>query len=138
MIIRDEVNEPLGLVLGPIAPAAYPARQGRFAVFATIPIVLAVAIGAFAFGRYGTNMRGEPVATATDPRPAPVRAEPAPSPAPKADGMVEPPSASADRAEAASGVNVARRGAADPPTPLIIDVQAALAAQKAAAPDGRR
>jgi len=137
MIIRDEVNEPLGLVLGPIAPAAYPARQGRFAVLATIPIVLAVAIGAFAFGRYGTNMRGEPVATATDPRPAPVRAEPAP-PSPKADNMVQPPSASADRAEAASGVNVARRGAADPPTPLIIDVQAALAAQKATAADGRR
>jgi hypothetical protein len=137
IIMRDEVNEPLGLALGP-APAAHPAREGRFVVFATIPIVLAVAIGAFAFGRHGAIVPGELVAATTVPRPAPVRAEPAPSPSPKTDDTVQPPSTSANRAEAASGANVSRRGAADPPTPLIIDVQAALAAQKAAEPDGRR
>jgi hypothetical protein len=137
MIMHDEVNEPLGFVLAP-APTAHPARQGRFAVFAMIPIVLAVAIGAFAFGRHGANMPGEPVVTATDPRPAPGRAEPAPSPSPTPGPKVQPLSASADQTEAASVVNLSRRGAADSPAPLIIDVQAALAARKATAPDGRR
>ena len=77
---------------------------------------------------------GGSLATEAQAQPAPVRAEPpAPAQSATAAAPAVPPIATADQVEAASGVKVTRNGAAGPPTPLIIDVQQALAAERAKA-----
>ena len=100
------------------------------------PVLVAVAMAAFTFGRHDAQPRGQSFTAGTEAAPAaPVRAEaPPPSPASaSADNAAPPPVATADQVEAASGVKVTRQGGATAPAPLIIDVQQALAAAKAKA-----
>ena len=130
---RDEVNEPLGLLPGPDARAIARTRWAILPVAA--PAIVAVAMAAFTFGHHKALQRGEAIAARTEaPPPAPVQVEsPQPTGSVVADKAAPPPIATADRVEAASGVKVGRTGAAAAPIPLIIDVQQALADQKAKA-----
>lgn len=132
---RDEVNEPLGLLAG-----ADPRRAGRIGwkiMPIAAPAVVAVAMVAFSFGHRDEPPRAEPRALRIEAPPAPARAEPPPSAG--ANGPTLPPSALADLIEAKSGVKVTRQGGgASAPTPLIIDVQQALAAARKAAPGIQR
>ena len=130
--MRDEVNEPLGLLPGSDPGAG--ATMGWTILPIAAPVLVAVAMAAFTFGRHDAQPRGQSFAARTEAAPAaPVRAEPPPpSPASaSADYAALPPVAAADQVEAASGVKVTRQGGATAPAPLIIDVQQALAAAKA-------
>jgi hypothetical protein len=130
---RDEVNEPLGLL-----PGADPRRARRIGgkiMPIAAPAVVAVAMVVFTFGHRDEPPRAAPLALRTEAPPAPARAEALPSPGSAgANGPTLPPSALADQIEAKSGVRVTRQGGgASAPTPLIIDVQQALAAARKAA-----
>jgi hypothetical protein len=131
--LRDEVNEPLGLLPGPDPRAG--ATMGWTILSIAAPVLVAVAMAAFTFGRQDAQPRGQSFTARTEAAPtAPVRAEPPPSPASaSADNAALPPVATADQVEAASGVKVTRQGGATAPAPLIIDVQQALAAANAKA-----
>lgn len=125
MPLRDEVNEPLGLW-----PEPEPRTAGK-AVLATLsfvlPLLVAVAMGAFALGRHEVPPHNEQLAINAKAPPAPPRVEPQPvraEPQPAAKSAA-PPVAASDKARAASEAK-----AAGGPTPLIIDVQQALAAQR--------
>ena len=128
--LRDEVNEPLGLW-----PAAQPRPAGGSALTTisfTAPLVVAVAMAAFTLGRHEALPPRAQLALEAQAPPAPARVEPPPvraepEAAPKS---AVPPVAAAEAA--ANGASVARSGAGAP-TPLIIDVQQALAARKAKA-----
>jgi hypothetical protein len=127
---RDEVNEPLGLLPGPDP------RQGPRIVWRIIPVaapaLVAVAMAAFTLGRRDEPPRAEPLALSAEAPRAPARVEPALSPGSGgASNPTLPPAAAADQIERASGVKVTRQGGgANAPTPLIIDVQQALAAAR--------
>ena len=133
--MRDELNEPLGLVSG--AAAAPPVGQWRAAtraVFATAAV--AAAIGLVTLARRDSPMGGEPYAVA--------KIEAAPPAAPLAPAAVVSvheaaplPVASASEVEAASGVKVTRAGGGGPPNARIIDVERTLAVRLDAAPDPR-
>lgn len=129
--LRDEVYEPLGLLPVPeLRPAA---RIGWKIAPLAAPVVVAIAMAAFTFGRHYEPPRAEPLAARTAP---PAQAAPAPPPSPAPAGADKPgasPIAASDRIDTASGVKVLRQGAPSAPTPLIIDVQQALAAEKAKA-----
>ena len=134
--MRDELNEPLGLVSG--AAAAPPAGRSRAAGRAVLAAAaLAAAIGLVTLARRDSPLDGEPYAVAK------VEVAPAPSgpAAPDVTASVHeaaaPPIASADQVEAASGVKVTRPGGGGPPNARIIDVERALADRLNAAPDPR-
>lgn len=135
--LRDEVNEPLGLLPGPEQRPA--AGTGWKMLPLVAPALVAVAMAAFTLGRHDAASRAGSLAARTETRAA-ARSEPTPSREPVAvDKPALPPIATADQVETASGVKVARPGGAAAPIPLIIDVQQALAAVKAkAAPDAQR
>ena len=129
--LRDEVNEPLGLLPGPDRRAV--ARTGWKMLPLAAPAAVAIAMAAFTFGLRGAQPRGDWFAARTEAPPAPVRAEP-PSPGSAGvDSPARPPISTADQNEAASSVKDTRQGDASAPIPLIIDVQQALAAAKAKA-----
>ena len=127
--MRDEVNEPLG-----IWPAQQPPSSGAGWTLPVLvaPVIVAVAMAAFTFGGYDARQRAEALAQKVEARPAPIvaYASPPAQPKPVADPIV-PRDASSDKVNAASGVRITPNDAAGPPTPLIIDVQKALAAQQA-------
>jgi len=134
--VRDELNEPLGLVSG--AVAAPPAGRWRAAGRAVLAAAaLAAAIGLVTLARRDWPLDGEPYAVAK------VEVAPAPSgpAAPDVTASVHeaaaPPIASAGQVEAASGVKVTRAGGGSPPNARIIDVERALADRLNAAPDPR-
>ena len=131
--LRDEVNEPLGLLPGPDQRAGV--TMGWTILPIAAPVLVAVAMAAFTFGRHDAQPRGRSFMARTEAATAaPLRAKPPPSPASaSADNAALPPAATADQIEAASGVKVTRQGGATAPAPLIIDVQQALAAAKAKA-----
>ena len=130
--LRDEVNEPLGLLPG-LGPRPV-ARKGWIILPLAAPAAVAVAMAAFTFGRHDAEPRGEWLAARTVAPAAPLRAEPTPTPSSAGvDTPALPPIATADQVEAASGVKVTRGGGASAPAALIIDVQQALAAAKAKA-----
>lgn len=129
--LRDEVNEPLGLLPGPDQRAV--ARTGWKMRLLAAPAAVAVAMAAFTFGLRDAKPRGDWFAARTEAPPSPVRAEP---PSPGSTGVenpAPPPISAADQNEAVSRVKVTRQGDASAPIPLIIDVQQALAAAKAKA-----
>ena len=134
--MRDELNEPLGLVSG--AVAAPPAGRWRAAGRAVLAAAaLAATIGLVTLARRDWPLDGEPYAVAK------VEVAPAPSgpAAPDVTASVHeaaaPPIASAGQVEAASGVKVTRAGGGSPPNARIIDVERALADRLNAAPDPR-
>src|SRR5271157_848472 len=130
--LRDEGNEPLGLLPG-LGPRPV-ARKGWMILPLAAPAAVAVAMAAFTFGRHDAEPRGEWLAARTEAPAAPLRAEPTPAPSSAGvDTPALPPIATADQVEAASGVKVTRGGGASAPAALIIDVQQALAAAKAKA-----
>jgi hypothetical protein len=131
--LRDEVNEPLGLLPGPDQRAGV--TMGWTILPIAAPVLVAVAMATFTFGRHDAQPRGRSFMARTEAATAaPPRAKPPPSPASAgADNAALPPAATADQIEAASGVKVTRQGGATAPAPLIIDVQQALAAAKAKA-----
>jgi polysaccharide deacetylase 2 family uncharacterized protein YibQ len=135
--VRDELNEPLGLVSDPAtAPSADRLRTALRAIGGAAALVVAVALVALA--RRDAPLGGQPSAVAN----VDVLPGPPPAVAPDASaGMHEvpppPPIASADQVEAASGVKVTRAGGGRPPNALIIDVPRALAVRLVAAPDQR-
>jgi hypothetical protein len=125
--LRDEVNEPLGV---------WPVQQSRssgagWTLLAVVaPAVAAVAMAAFTFGGYDARRRA--LAAEAEARLAPMRADPSPPAQSKpVERPAGPPIAAADRIDAPTGAKVTPNGVANTPTPLIIDVQQALAAQKA-------
>ena len=125
MPLRDEVNEPLGLW-----PDPQPGPAGRVAltmISLAAPVVVAIAMAAFTLGRQEAAPRVAQLAMEAHAPVAPTRAEPPPAARPAVQ-----PVAAAEDAEAASAVKVTRYGAGAS-TPLIIDVQQALAARKARA-----
>ncbi len=133
--VRDEMDEPLGVVSG--AQAAPPARRRRVAWRALAGVAaLAAAIGLIALARRDHPLGGEPFAVAkVEVAPAPAPPQPAP---PDASASAQAPAiASVDQMEAASGVMVTRVGGVGPPNALIIDVPRALAVRLEAAPDAR-
>jgi hypothetical protein len=141
--VRDEVNEPLGLPTMR-APSA-DVRPGVAWSALSATAALAIAVSALVFARREPPPRAEPIAAAVAPAaltavppvavakaaPAPARpAEAPPQPSSVSDGTkpaMLPPDSFA-QIEAASGVKVARRGVAEAPRPLIINVAEALAA----------
>ncbi len=131
--MRDELNEPLGLVSG--AATAPPAGRWRAAGRTVLAAAaLAAAIGLVTLARRDSPLDGEPYAVAK------VEVAPAPSvpAAPDVTASVhEAAIASADQVEAASGVKVTRPGGGGPPNARIIDVERALADRLNAAPDPR-
>jgi hypothetical protein len=133
--LRDEVNEPLGLL--PSSEQRLTAGMGRMILPVAAPAVVAVAMAAFTFASHDAPSRAESLAAKTEAPPAAARAEPPPPRGPGAvDKPAAPPIATADQIEAASGVKVTRPGGPAAPIPLIIDVQQALAAAKAKAAPG--
>lgn len=134
--LRDEVNEPLGLLPGPDQRPAAGATWKMLPLVA--PALVAVAMAAFTLGRHDAASHAGSLAARTE-TPGPAHSEPTPSQEPVVvDKPVPPPIATADQVEAASGVKVARPGGAAAPIPLIIDVQQTLAAAKKAARDAQR
>src|ERR1700728_586323 len=134
--VRDELNEPLGLVSG--AAAAPPAGRSRAAGRAVLAAAaLAAAIGLVTLARRDSPLDGEPYAVAkVEVAPAPSRPA-APDVTASVHEAAAPPIASADQVEAASGVKVTRPGGGGPPNARIIDVERALADRLNAAPDPR-
>ncbi len=127
-LLRDEVNEPL--LPGPDErPVA--GRGWKFLPVAA-PAVVALAMAAFTFARHDAPPRADSLAARTEAPPATARADQPPA---QGSGALDNPApiATADQVEAASGVKITRQGGAALPIPLIIDVQQALAAQKAKA-----
>jgi uncharacterized protein len=131
--VRNELNEPLGVVSG--ALAAPPAGRMR-ATALTGAAAVAVAIGLFAVARRDSPLNGEPFALAKiEILPTPRRLVASDVPA-GAHEAIAPPIASAEQVEAASGVKVTRTNGG-PPKGLIIDVARALGVRLAPAPDAR-
>jgi hypothetical protein len=128
--LRDEVNEPLGLWPGPQPRPAGGSALTTISLAA--PLVVGVAMAAFTLGRHEALPPGGPLAMEAPAPPAPARVDPPPVRAEpqSAPKPADPPVAAAEAV--AHGANIARSGAGAP-TPLIIDVQQALAAQKAKA-----
>lgn len=138
-VMRDEVNEPLGF---PLRPIAHPAeRRSRGAVLPVAAAGLALAVSGLSLALRVAPMIRAPVAVASAvaaspaQTPAPVAQPPAKPAAPAqtdpaANPPLERPIASADPVEAASGVKVARKAVIGAAAPLIIDVQQALAEAK--------
>ena len=135
--MRDEVNEPLGFPLRPIALPAE--RRSRGAVLPVALAGLALAVSGLSLAFRVTPMVREPVAVAKAvaalpaQTPAPVAQSPAKPPAPPQtdpNPPLEPPVASADPVDAASVVKVPRKAVVGAAAPLIIDVQQALAEAK--------
>ena len=135
--MRDELNEPLGLVSGAVAapPAGRWRAAGRTVLAAA---ALAAAIGLVA--RWRDAIRRS-TASPTQWRRSKSRPAPPGPAAPDVTASVHeaaaPPVASADQVEAASGVKVTRPGGGGPPNARIIDVERALADRLNAAPDPR-
>jgi len=136
--MRDEVNEPLGF---PLRPIAHPAeRRSRGAVLPLAVAGLALAVSGLSLAFRVAPLVREPVAVASAAAalpaqtPAPVAQSPAKPAAPPQTDPANPPSAPpvalADPVEAASSVKVARKAVNGPAAPLIIDVQQALAEAK--------
>ncbi|HKN30355.1 MAG TPA: hypothetical protein VJY34_21735 [Roseiarcus sp.] len=108
--LRDEGNEPLGLLPG-LGPRPV-ARKGWMILPLAAPAAVAVAMAAFTFGRHDAEPRGEWLAARTEAPAAPLRAEPTPAPSSAGvDTPALPPIATADQVEAASGVKVTRGAA---------------------------
>jgi hypothetical protein len=129
--LRDEVNEPLGFF--PVPEQRPVVGAGWKVLPLVVPALVAVAMAAFTYGRYDASRSLESLAARTEPPPAPARAEPTRSQEPVAvDKLAPTPIATADQVEAAS-VKVMPQGGGAAPTPLIIDVQQALAAARARA-----
>src|SRR5271166_219731 len=138
-VMRDEVNEPLGF---PLRPIAHPAeRRSRGAVLPVAAAGLALAVSGLSLALRVAPMIRAPVAVASAvaaspaQTPAPVAQPPAkpatpPQTDPAANPPLEPPIALADPVDAASGVKVARKAVIGAAAPLIIDVQQALAEAK--------
>ncbi len=136
--MRDEVNEPLGF---PLRPIAHPAeRRSRGAVLPVATAGLALAVSGLSLALRVAPMIRAPVAVASAVAASPAQtpaapvAQPPAKPAappqtdPAANPPLEPPIALADPVDAASGVKVARKAVIG--APLIIDVQQALAEAK--------
>ena len=132
--VRDEMDEPLGLVAR--AQAAPPAHRWRVAWRPLAGIAaLAAAIGLIGLAPRDYPPGGEPFAVAkVDVASAKL---PPPDATASAKEATAPPIASIDQMEAASGVKVMRGGGGGPPNALIIDVPRALAIRLEAAPDPR-
>jgi hypothetical protein len=129
--VRDEVNEPLS----PVSERRPAATAGWTTLAFAAPAAVAVVMAVFTFGGRDARLPGGSPAKDAQALPAQVRAEPQPSAQPATVAApVVPPIATADQVEAASGVKVTRNGAVRTPTPLIIDVQQALAAERAKTP----
>ena len=132
--MRDEVNEPLGLSpaaeLGPVEAIAR--KMWPLAA----PAVVALAMAVFPFIRDAQpRMEGIAARTGAPPAPAPAESPPASPRSAQADHTASPLVAAAVQTAAPSGVKVTRPGESGSlPTPLIIDVQQALATMKAMAP----
>jgi hypothetical protein len=135
--LRDEVNEPLGFLPGPEQRPV--GGTGWKMLPLVVPALVAVAMAAFTFGRYDAPSRAEWLAARTEAPPAPARPQPASPQEPIAvDKPAQPPIATADQLQTASGARVTQQGGGAP-VPLIIDVQQALAAARArAASDAQR
>jgi len=136
--MRDEVNEPLGF---PLRPIAHPAeRRSRGAVLPLAVAGLALAVSGLSLAFRVAPLVREPVGVASAAAalpaqtPAPVAQSPAKPAAPPQTDPANPPSAPpvalADPVDAASGVKVARKAVIGAAAPLIIDVQRALAEAK--------
>src|SRR5271166_1616042 len=129
-VMRDEVNEPLGF---PLRPIAHPAeRRSRGAVLPLAVAGLALAVSGLSLAFRVARMVREPVAVARAAAalpaqtPAPVAQSPAKPAAPPqtvANPPLESPVALADPVEAASSVKVVRKAVIGAAAPLIIDVQ---------------
>ncbi len=127
--LYDEVNEPLGLWLGP-QPRPVERRGWTIPVLAA-PVLVAAAMAAYTFSRQDFRAgAGRLAMEAPAPPPAPVRAA-APS-TPRAAAPADPPVAAVDPVEDSRSAKGTANGAGAP-VPLIIDVQQALAAQRAKA-----
>lgn len=125
--LYDEVNEPLGLL--PI-PAPRPVSKS-WTLAVAAPIVVAVAMAAFTFGSRRAEPGGEKIAAKTETPSASARTVSALTPEAVSDVSPASPSiATANQIEVSSGVKAPRQRGAGSPTPLIIDVQQALAAAK--------
>ena len=123
----DELNEPLGVVLG--GASALPLGRRRPTTgTATALAILAIAVGLVMLPRQNFHIAGESFAVAkVEVLPAPRKLE-APDATASVPQTASPPAAPAAQMEATSGVRVTR-GSGGPPKALIIDVQRALGAK---------
>ena len=97
--LRDEVNEPLGNPARARTPNSAHTIAWKIAPVAA-PVVVAVAMAAFTFGRHGAPPRFEPLAARTVAAPASAPAAPASSPGTdRLDNPAPPPIAAAERIE---------------------------------------
>jgi hypothetical protein len=126
--LHDEVNEPLGMWPD---PKPRPPTNAQWVMLAFVaPAAVAVAMGAFMLGRQdarpsGRELAAVPAAPHAERPPVAVRRDPPPEPQ---------AAAPADPSQAAGAVKTGRTGTGQP-LPLIIDVQQALATQRAVQPD---